>query len=606
MTRTVPLEDFFRKPEKILVRLSPDGKRLAWMEPWKHRLNVHVKNLNSGEITRVTAATERDLSGYVWANNNRIVYMMDKGGTENQRLYGVSGDGSNPTDFTPFENVKCSILNELADDHEHILFQMNKRDKKIFDVYRLNVDTGAIELVGENPGNVSEWFTDHVGKIRLARTTDGVNSGIIFRETEQAHWRQIASYDFREHAKPVFFTPDNRAIYVSSNVNRDKVAIFKYDLDTGKEGKLIFEHPEVDVWHLMYSQKRQSITGVSFNTDRRCFYFFDEFSKKIQVFLDEALPGYHNSVTSFDREETKCIVHSGSDRTPGSFYLLDLEKWEMRKLFDLSFWLKEDEMAEMKPIEYTSRDGRRIHGYLTLPIGEKPENLPLVVNPHGGPWTRNTWGFRPSVQFLANRGFAVLQMNFRGSTGYGREFLESGYGQWGLAMQDDITDGVLWAIKQGIAHPDRIAIYGVSYGGYAALMGIVKTPELYAAAVDYVGVANLFTILENMPPYWEHMREMMYAKIGHPLKDRERLTSTSPALNADKIKTPLFVAQGANDPRVNKSESDQMVNVLRSRGVHVEYMVKENEGHGFNNEENQFDFFCRMEQFLKKHIQLKC
>ncbi len=605
MTRTVPLEDFFRKPEKNMVRLSPDGERLAWMEPWKHRLNVHVKNLDSGEITRVTAATERDLSGYVWANNNRIVYMMDKGGNENQRLYGVSGDGSNLTDFTPFENVKCSILNDLADDHEHILFQMNKRDKKFFDVYRLNVDTGAIELVGENPGNVSEWFTDHIGKLKLAATTDGVNTGIIYRENEQTEWHQIASYDFREQAKPVFFTPDNRAIYVSSNVNRDKVAIFEYDLDTGKEGKLIFEHPEVDVWHLMYSRKRQSITGVSFNTDRRCFHFFDEFSKRIQVFLDEALPGYHNSVTSFDREETKCVVHSGSDRTMGTYYLLDIEKWEMKKLFDLSPWLKEDEMAEMKPIEYTSRDGRKIHGYLTLPIGEKPENLPLVVNPHGGPWTRNTWGFRPSVQFLANRGFAVLQMNFRGSTGYGRKFLESGYGQWGLAMQDDVTDGVLWAIKQGIAHPDRIAIYGVSYGGYATLMGIVKTPELYAAAVDYVGVANLFTILENMPPYWEHMREMMYARIGHPHKDRERLTNTSPALNAEKIETPLFVAQGANDPRVNKSESDQMVNALRSRGVHVEYMVKENEGHGFRNEENQFDFFRRMEQFLKKHIQLK-
>ncbi len=602
MTRTVPLEDFFKKPEKIIVRLSPSGDQIAWMEPWKHRMNVHVKNLVSGKVIRVTSAVERDLSGYVWANNNRIVFMMDKGGNENQRLYGVTGDGSNRIEYTEFNKVQCRILNNLEDDDEHILFQMNRRDKKIFDVYRLNVETGAMELIAENPGNVSEWFTDHEGMLRLAKTTDGVNTGIIYREKEQDDWNQIASYDFREHAKPIFFTPDNKAAYVSSNVNRDKTAIFEYDLGTGKEGKLIFEHPEVDVWHLMYSRKRQTITGVSFTTDKRCFHYFDEISRRIQKFVDGTLSGYHNSVTSFDREETKCIVHSGSDRTLGAYYLLDLEKWALEKLFDLSPWLHEDDMAEMRPIKYTARDGKTIHGYLTLPNDVDPVNLPLIVNPHGGPWTRDNWGFRQPVQFLVNRGFAVLKMNFRGSTGYGREFLESGYGQWGLAMQDDVTDGVLWAIDQGIADPDRVAIYGVSYGGYAALMGIVKTPDLFTAAVDYVGVANLFTILENMPPYWEHMREMMYVRIGHPTEDRERLTATSPALNADKIKTPLFVAQGANDPRVNKSESDQMVNALRNRGVHVDYMVKENEGHGFNNEENQFDFFRAMEQFLKKHL----
>lgn len=602
MGSEIPMENFFRKPAKFLVRISPCGDYLAWLEPWQSRLNVHVKKLDSGIVTRVTSSTERDVSSYIWADKMRIVFMMDKGGAENLRLYGVNIDGSNTIDYTPYESVKCAILTNLPDDNKHILFQMNYRDKKVFDVYKLNIETGKKEMISKNPGNVTEWFADFNGKVRLAKTADGLNSALIYRVNEKAEWLQIASYDFRQHAKPIVFSADNSFVYVSSNVNRDKVAIFEYDLTTGKEGKVIFQHPEVDVWNLLYSVKRRKITGVSYEVEKREFYYFDEFSKKIQKFLNKLLPDYHNSITSFDHEETKCIVHSGGDRTFGSFYLLDLENWKLEKLFDLSPWLSENEMAVMKPIKYKARDGKTIHGYLTLPKGVNPKNLPLIVNPHGGPWARDSLGFRQPVQFLANRGFAVLKMNFRGSTGYGRKFLESGYGQWGLVMQDDITDGVNWVIDSGIADPKRNAIYGVSYGGYAALMGIVKTPDLYSAAVDYVGVSNLFTILENMPPYLELKRKMMYKKIGHPVTDKERLKKTSPALNADKIKTPLFIAQGANDPRVNKSESDQMVSALRNRGVFVEYMVKENEGHGFRNEENIFDFFRAMERFLKKHI----
>jgi len=365
---------------------------------------------------------------------------------------------------------------------------------------------------------------------------------------------------------------------------------------------LIFEHPEVDVQELMYSKKRKVITGVSFTTDKRGFHFFDDVSEKIQNFIDEKFPAYENSITSFDKQETKCVFYSGSDRTYGTYYYLDLINWEVTKLFDLAPWLNEEEMSEMKPFEYRSRDGLTIHGYLTLPVGKEAKNLPIVINPHGGPWHRDSWGFNPEIQFLANRGFAVLQMNFRGSTGYGRKFLESSYKQWGLAMQDDITDSVNWAIEQGIADPEKVAIYGASYGGYATLMGIVKTPDLYAAAVDYVGVSNMFTFLETIPPYWNPMKEMLYEMAGDPVKDKDQFTATSPALNAEKIKTPLFVVQGANDPRVKKNESDQMVESLKKRGIEVEYMVKDNEGHGFSNEENKFDFYRAMEKFLTKYI----
>jgi dipeptidyl aminopeptidase/acylaminoacyl peptidase len=285
--------------------------------------------------------------------------------------------------------------------------------------------------------------------------------------------------------------------------------------------------------------------------------------------------------------------------------MFDKASGDLKKLADLSPWLNEKELCDMKPITYKSRDGLTIQGYLTLPKGYTMENaklLPLVVNPHGGPWYRDSWGFNPEIQFLANRGYAVLQMNFRGSTGYGKKFWQASFKQWGLTMQDDITDGVNWLIEQGIADPKRVAIYGGSYGGYATLQGIVKTPDLYAAAIDYVGVSNLFTFMNTIPPYWKPMLDMMYDMVGDPKKDSIQLRETSPVFNADKIKTPLFIAQGANDPRVNKAESDQMIEALKTRGVDVEYMVKDNEGHGFHNEENQFDFYAAMEAFLQKHI----
>ncbi len=258
----------------------------------------------------------------------------------------------------------------------------------------------------------------------------------------------------------------------------------------------------------------------------------------------------------------------------------------------------------MKPIQYQSRDGMTIHGYLTLPKGAEAKNLPVVINPHGGPWARDQWGFNPEIQFLANRGYAVLQMNFRGSTGYGRAFWEASFGEWGLKMQDDVSDGVQWLIDQGIADPKRIAIYGGSYGGYTTLAGITFTPELYACAIDYVGVSNLFTFMETIPPYWELYRQMLYEMVGDPddPTDKTRLEATSPVFHVDKIKAPLLIAQGAKDPRVNQAESDQMVAALEAKGIPVEYLLKENEGHGFRNEENRFEFYGAMERFLNQHL----
>ncbi|MEE8412007.1 MAG: S9 family peptidase [Acidobacteriota bacterium] len=598
----IPLEDFFRKPDKIALRLSPDGKSLAWLEPWERRLNLTVQNLADGSTRRVTAARERDLSGYVWVSNDRLVYVQDTGGDENFRLYAVSRDGGNPIDLTPFPGVKCDIVDDLEQDDDHILFQMNRRDPQVFDVYRLNVHDGSMSLIGENPGNIQSWFTDHDGKLRLAMTTDGVNTSLLVRETEAGKWRTVATYDFKEYVRPQLFTFDNRAIYVASNLGRDTLAIAEYDLTLGREAKVLFEHDEVDVDNLMFSRARQCLTGVAFEVDKLDYHFFDEARAELQTFIDGRLPGRENTVVSHSRDENHSIVLSGSDRTLGEYYLLDAQARTLTHLFKISPWLDERHMAETQPIRYTARDGLAIRGYLTLPPGLEPKSLPLIVHPHGGPWARDRWGFDPELQFLASRGYAVLQINFRSSAGFGRRFLEAGFGQWGLGMQDDITDGVRWAIDESIADPARIAIYGGSYGGYAALVGLTKTPDLYACGISYVGVSNLFTWIESIPPYWKPYLEMLYEMVGHPERDRERFEATSPFFNVDAIVAPLFVAQGANDPRVRKQESDQIVAALRARGVEVTYMVKENEGHGFVNEENRFEFYREMERFLHRWL----
>jgi len=598
----IPMKDFFRNPEKVAYSLSPNGEYLAFMQSWESRLNVFVEKIGSGQPVRVTSAKERDIAGFAWKGDNRIVYVQDTGGDENYRLYAVGIDGSNPKDLTPFEKVRAQIIDQLERNDNEILVGLNKRQPRVFDVYRINVNTGEMQMIAENPGNYTGWFTDWDGKLRGAITTDGVNSTVLFRNTEADKFEPVITTSFKETFAPLLFTPDNKQIYVSTNIGRDKAAVVKYDLATKKEVEKIFEHPEVDVNNLLSSRKRRAITGVSYFTDKPGFYFIDKQRADLQKDIARRLPGYEVRLAGCNREEDKCLVRTYSDRSRGAYYFYDLKSKDFRKLADISAWLNEQDLAPMKPIKYQSRDGLTINGYLTLPKGMPARNLPVIVNPHGGPWFRDTWGYNPEVQFLANRGYAVLQMNFRGSTGYGRKFWEASFKQWGKAMQDDITDGVQWLIKQGIADPKRIGIYGGSYGGYATLAGLVFTPDLYAVGIDYVGVSNLFTFIKAFPPYWKPYLEMIYEMVGNPESEKDLLTAASPVFHSDKIKVPLLIAQGANDPRVNKGESDQMVEALKKRGIEVPYIVKNNEGHGFSNQENRFDFYRAMEEFLGKHL----
>ncbi len=599
----IPLRDFFRNPEGASYQVSPGGDYLSWLAPWENRLNVFVQPSDgTGEPRRLTDAKERDLAGYFWAADDLIVYLQDDGGDENFHLYAVNVDGSDRRDLTPFPGVRVGVVDDLRDDEDHILISMNRRDARVFDVFRLNTRTGEMALVAENPGSVSSWVTDHDGRVRAAVQTDGVNTELLYRETEDEPFRTVLRTDFRESVSPLFFTYDNRELYASSNLGRDKAAIVRIDPATGRELEVIFEHPEVDTSRLLGSDQRKVITAAAFTRDKQEYHFFDERRRQLQETLERKLPGQEVVLSSMNREEDKFIVRTYSDRSRGAFWYYDSTTGELRPLVEVSPWLDEGQLAPMEPVRITARDGLVLPGYLTLPPGLRPKNLPAVLLVHGGPWARDRWGFDGTAQFLANRGYAVLQVNFRGSTGYGREFWEKSFKQWGQAMQDDLTDSAKWLVDEGIADPRRIAIYGGSYGGYAALAGLAFTPEVYAAGISFVGPSNIFTLLASVPPYWEPMRQMQYEMIGNPETEEELLRAASPLFSADRITAPLLIAQGANDPRVKKAESDQIVEALQKRGIDVPYIVKDNEGHGFANEENRFYFFRAVERFLAKHL----
>lgn len=604
--RQIPLEDFFKNPERSGYQISPDGKHFSFMAPYESRMNIFVQKVGSDKAVRITSEKERDIMGYFWKNPSRLVFLKDKGGDENFKLFGVDKDGKNIKGLTDFDGVRTDIIDDLEDFPDEMIVGMNKRDPQVFDPYRLNIKTGDLTMLAENPGNIQGWMTDHSGKLRVAfAVVDGVNTQILYRDTEEMEFKPVLTTSFKESVNPQFFTFDNKMVYATSNLGRDKSVAVVFDITTGKEVEVLYENKDFDISGLAYSKKRKVITSASFVSWKRERHFFDEQFKNLFERLSKELGKYEIGISSVDKAEENFIVRSYSDRSLGSYYLYSKITDKLTKLCDVSPWIIEDEMAEMKPVQYTARDGKIINGYLTLPKGGTAKNLPVVMNVHGGPWARDNWGFNPEVQFLANRGYAVFQVNFRGSTGYGRDFWETSFKQWGLSMQNDIADGAYWLVRQGIADRDRIGIYGASYGGYATLQGLVTDPLLYACGIDYVGVSNLFTFMKTIPPYWKPMLDMFYEMVGNPEADKDQFTATSPALNADKIIAPLFVAQGANDPRVNKAESDQMVEAMKNRGVFVEYMVKDNEGHGFYNEENQFDFYRAMEKFLNNHLMTK-
>lgn len=598
----VPVEDFFRKPAKTAFAISPNGEYLAWLEPWSRRLNLFVQKIGEENVQQLTYVTDRDIQRFFWESDEELIFTRDAAGEEHYHLFGVRREGGEIRDLTPYPGVVAMVLDDLEDQPDRVLILTNQRDRRVFDVYRLTPSTGKVELVAQNPGNIGAWLADHQGRIRAAYAEEGLDRKLLYRDSEQGEFRTLVATDFRTTVYPIAFTFDNRRLYLLSNAGRDKEALVELDPTDAKEHAL-YEHPDVDVAEVLLSKHRKRLEGVGFVTDRLEYAFFDRNREHTQRFLESRLPGRQVTVVDWSKDEGRLIVWASSDLDPGAYYLYENDIQKLDKLADTAPQLRREDLAPMQAIRFTARDGRIIAGYLTLPLGAGAKHLPVIVNPHGGPDARDVWGYLGEAQFLANRGYAVLQVNFRGSTGYGRNFWQAGFRQWGRgAMQHDLTDGARWLVDRGVADPKRIAIYGGSYGGYAALAGLAFTPEIYAAGVSLVGPSNLFTFFSSIPPYWELGRKEWYEKVGDPDKDREFLTSISPYFHAEQIRAPLLVVQGANDPRVNKAESDQIVGALRRRGIRVPYLLQTEEGHGFRQEENRLEFYRILEAFLAKHL----
>ena len=602
------IEDFFRSPEKTGYQLSPNGNFFSYLGPYERRQNIFIQQIGAQKAIRVTAETDRDIAGYFWASEDRLVYLKDSGGDENYHLYAVDRDGTNETALTPFEGVRVQLIDDLEDIDDEVIISMNKNNPMFFEPYRLNVRTGNLTQLATNDNPmepIDGWSTDHEGKLRVAaKVVGGTNTTILYRDSEDEAFAEVITTDFRESITFLFFDFNSSHIaYVASNVGRDKSVIVRFDMRKGEEvGEPLFAHPDVDVSTLSYSKKRQVLTAISYTTAKRHKHFLDDQAETTYKRIAKELGDYEIIFTSNNKAEDKFMIRTYSDRSLGAYYFYDANADTLQQIAEVSPWIDEEDMAEMHPVQYKSRDGLTINAYLTIPKGADAQNLPVIINPHGGPWVRDNWGYNPEVQLFASRGYAVLQMNYRASTGYGRAFWEAGFKQWGQAMQDDISDGVQWLIDEGIADAQRVAIYGGSYGGYATLAGVTFTPELYCCAIDYVGVSNLFTFMTTIPPYWEPYLEMMFAMVGHPEKDKEMMHANSPVYHIDRIECPLLVIQGANDPRVNIDESDQIVKALRAKGVEVPYLVKYDEGHGFHNEENRFEAYRVMIGFFSKYM----
>ena len=609
------VSDYFAKPKASGFQLSPNGQYLSYREKDdKNKRHIYVKNIKTGETKRAIEEKEELVRGFGWINSERLYYAMDKGGDENYHIYGVNLDGSNLKDLTPFEGVTASITNILKEQKDFVIISMNKNNKQVFEPYKLNVVTGELVQLYENKdiANPIQGFEfDKDGNLRgYAKLINGVTNEMYYKDLATGEFNKILTTNWDDSFSIISFNyasknPDEA--YVMTNLDSDKTRIVLYDLKTKKIIKEVFSNPTFDVSGLSLSRKRNwEINNFAYEGEKYETIPVSALYKDIYSRLKKEFPNKEAYITDYDDDENSFLIMVQSDKLYGKYYQYDVKTKKFTLLFDLIPQLNESDMAEMRPIKFKSRDGLTIYGYITLPkealAGKK---VPLIVNPHGGPQgVRDSWGFNPETQLFASRGYATLQVNFRISGGYGKEFLRAGFKQIGRKLMDDVEDGVKYAIEQGWADKDKMAIYGASHGGYATLMGLVKTPDLYTCGVNYVGVSNIFTFFDSFPEYWKPYKEIV-KEIWYDLDNPEEAViakEVSPVFQIDKIKKPLFVIQGANDPRVKIAESDQIVNALRANGFDVPYMVKYDEGHGFGKEENSIEMYEATLGFLSKYL----
>ena len=611
------VEDYFARPKARSFSFSPNGAYLSYREKDENKKNhVYVKNLETEEVVRVIEEKEELIRGFGWANNNRMIYTMDKGGNENYHLFAVNIDGTNQKELTPFDGVRVNILEILREDKDHMIISMNKNNAQIFEPYKINIITGELKQLYSNEdlaNPIDGYEFDKDGNLRgFAKLRDGVNFDLYYTTdgTEYSIKKQLSWKDNFTILSFNYASENPHEAYVLSNLDSDKTEIYLYDLEKDVVIKKLFSNENYDVSGISLSRKRNyELDFFSYEGEKNIIVPVSDYYKNIHDKIVAKFPNYNYGISDVTDDESKYLIFIQSDKLYGVYYSYDSKTEEFKLLYNLMPQLLEEDMAEMRPITFTSRDGVTLHGYITLPKNAiKGERVPVIVNPHGGPQgIRDSWGFNPESQLFASRGYATLQVNFRISGGYGREFLESGFKQIGRKAMDDVEDGLAYVVEKGWVDKDNAAIYGGSHGGYAVLRGLTKTPDLYTAGVDYVGVSNLFTFMKSIPPYWKPylkiIKEIWYDE--DVAEEKAIMDEVSPVFHIDKIKKPLFVVQGANDPRVNINESDQIVEALRARGVDVPYMVKYDEGHGFRKEGNSIALYKAMMGFYAKHLKKK-
>ena len=608
------VSDYFARPASSSFQLSPEGTYMSYREKDENLKNhVYVKNIETEEVKRVITEGEELVRGYGWANDNRLIYIKDKGGNEDYHLFAVDVDGANDKELTPFDGVRVEILALIKEDKDHMVISMNKNNPQVFDPYKINIVTGEIEQLYENTdlaNPIMGYNFDKDGNLRgFARLKDGINSELYYA-VEKGDYQLMKSMKWDDTFSILSFNyaSDNpHDAYVLSNLDSDKSKIYLYDLAKDEPIEELFSNENYDVSGMSISRNRDwELDYFSYEGEKYHILPVSDYYKKLHSRLQTEFPNYDFYLNGETDDESQYLIYVTSDKLYGRYYSYDVAKDEIKLLFDLMPQLKEEDMAEMRPISFTSRDGMLIHGYITLPQQAlEGKKVPVIVNPHGGPQgIRDSWGFNPEAQLFASRGYATLHVNFRISGGYGKEFLRAGFKEIGRKAMDDVEDGLQYVIEQGWVDKDKAAIYGGSHGGYAVLRGLTKTPELYACGVDYVGVSNLFTFMETIPPYWAPYLPILKAIWYDPEVAEEKaiMEEVSPVYHIDKIEKPLFVVQGANDPRVNIDESDQIVQALRDKGMDVPYMVKYDEGHGFGKEENRMELYEAMMGFFADHL----